>query len=241
MKKLIILKENQTGLRLKAIRSDNGGEFMGNNLKDWLSKKGIKHKLNPLRTPQCNGIAERANKSIIEMTRTMMSDSKLPLDFWAEALCTAAHVKNRIKSTVHGKTPYEMWNKRKPNIKYMKIFGCNDEIQQQRNEERHRGRPQGTTKEVMKMRRELQREENEQRCCEQNVRRPKRIKNKQAAMLSIEEEIIPRNVKEAQESYNSEDWKYAINEELASMKKHDVWDIVPCPKKQENNKKQMGV
>lgn len=49
----------------------------------------------------------------------------------------------------------------------------------------------------------------------------KRIKDQQTAMLFIEEEI-PKNVKEAQESNNSEDWKQAMNEEMASIKKHDV-------------------
>lgn len=58
------------------------------------------------------------------MTRTMIADSKIPLDFWGEAAYTAAHIRNRSKSTVHGKTPYEMWNERRPNIKYMRKFGC---------------------------------------------------------------------------------------------------------------------
>jgi len=124
LKNLIILKENQSGLKLKAIRSDNGGEFTGKRLEEWLKEKGIKHEFSPARTPQCNGVIERANRSIIEMTRAMMADSKLPLDFWGEATCTAAHIINRRKTTVHGKTPYEMWNGRKPNVKHLKRFGC---------------------------------------------------------------------------------------------------------------------
>lgn len=124
LKKLITLKENQSGMKLKALRSDNGGEFTGGGLKQWLKEKGIKHELSPPRTPQCNGIVERANRSIIEITRTMMSDSKMPSDFWAEAVCAAVHIKNRVKSSVHGRTPYEMWNSRKPNIEHMRRFGC---------------------------------------------------------------------------------------------------------------------
>lgn len=123
LKNLIILKENQSGQKLKAIRSDNGREFTGKELGEWLKKKGIKHEFSPARTPQCNGIAERANKSIIEITRAIMADSKMPMDFWAEATCMAMHIKNRSKSSVHGKTPYEMWNGRKPNVKHMKRFG----------------------------------------------------------------------------------------------------------------------
>jgi len=93
LKNLIILKENQSRLKLKAIRSDNGGEFTGKRLEEWMKEKGIKHEFSPARTPQCNGVIERANRSIIEMTRAMMADSKLPLDFWGEATCAAAYHK----------------------------------------------------------------------------------------------------------------------------------------------------
>jgi len=118
------LKENQSELKLKAIKSDNGGEFIQKDLQNWLEGKGIKHEFSPARTPQCNGVVERANRSIIEMTRTMLADSKMPLDFWAKAACTAAHIKNRSKSTIHGKTPYKKWSSRKPNVGYLRRFGC---------------------------------------------------------------------------------------------------------------------
>lgn len=124
LRRLIILKENQSGKSMRGIRSDNGGEFIGENLNQWLRNKGIKHELIPARTPQCNGVAERANRSLIEMTRTLMSDSHLPMNFWAEAVCVSAHTRNRVKSTVHERTPYELWHERKPNIGYMKRFGC---------------------------------------------------------------------------------------------------------------------
>ena len=52
------------------------------------------------------------------MTRSMVSDSEIPMDFWG--VCMAAHIKNRIKSSVHERTPYELWMERKSNIKYMK-------------------------------------------------------------------------------------------------------------------------
>lgn len=58
------------------------------------------------------------------MTRTMLANLKMPIDFWAEATCTATHIKNRSKSTVHGKTPYKIWNEKEPNIKYIRRFGC---------------------------------------------------------------------------------------------------------------------
>lgn len=122
--KLIKQKENETGMKLKALRSDNGGEFVGNSLREWLENRGIKHEFSPAWTPQCNGLVERMNRSIIEMTRSIINDCKIPMDFWGEAVCAAAHIKNRVRTSVHGRTPYEVWFKRRANIKYMRRFGC---------------------------------------------------------------------------------------------------------------------
>lgn len=113
LKELIVLKENQMELKLKVVRTDNGGEFTGRDLEEWLKEKEIKHELSPAKTPQCNGTVERVNKSVIEMTRAMIADSKMPLEFWAEAVHTTVHIKNRSESTVHGMTPYQIWNDKK--------------------------------------------------------------------------------------------------------------------------------
>jgi len=68
-------------------------------------------------------VVERANRSIIEMVRTMIVNSKIPLDFWAEVAYMAAHIKNRSKSTTHEKTLYEKWNNKKLNVGYLRRFG----------------------------------------------------------------------------------------------------------------------
>ena len=70
-------------------------------------------------TPQCNGVMERYNRTIIETVRTMVADARLDLRFWGEAVSTAAYTRNRIKSQVHGKTPYEVWYQRVPNVQLM--------------------------------------------------------------------------------------------------------------------------
>ncbi|KAJ9538248.1 hypothetical protein OSB04_030981 [Centaurea solstitialis] len=77
------------------------------------------------RTPQQNGVAERRNRTLIEAARTMLADSKLPITFWTEAVNTACYVQNRVlivKSK--GKTPYELFEKKKPYIGFLKPFGC---------------------------------------------------------------------------------------------------------------------
>ncbi|GJW10512.1 putative ribonuclease H-like domain-containing protein [Tanacetum coccineum] len=76
-------------------------------------------------TPQQNGVAERKNRTLIEAARTMLADSLLPIQFWAEAVHTACYVLNRVLVTKpQMKTPYELLMGKSPNISFMKPFGC---------------------------------------------------------------------------------------------------------------------
>nr|GEW64800.1 hypothetical protein [Tanacetum cinerariifolium] len=81
--------ENQLSLKVKVIRSDNGTEFKNNDLNQFCGMKGIKREFIVPRTPKQNGIAERKNRTLIEAARTMLTDSLLPIPFWAEAVNTA--------------------------------------------------------------------------------------------------------------------------------------------------------
>nr|GEY60421.1 retrovirus-related Pol polyprotein from transposon TNT 1-94 [Tanacetum cinerariifolium] len=77
------------------------------------------------KTPQQNGVLERRNRTLVEAARTMLTFSNLPSFLWAEAIATTCFIQNR--SIIHkhfDKTPYELINKRKPNIKFFRVFGC---------------------------------------------------------------------------------------------------------------------
>nr|GEX30625.1 retrovirus-related Pol polyprotein from transposon TNT 1-94 [Tanacetum cinerariifolium] len=77
------------------------------------------------RTPQQNGVVERRNRTLVKAARTMLTFANLPLFLWAEAVKIACFTQNR--SIIHkhfDKTPYELMNKRKPNIKFFRVFGC---------------------------------------------------------------------------------------------------------------------
>ncbi|KAK9071824.1 hypothetical protein SSX86_008253 [Deinandra increscens subsp. villosa] len=125
LKTLVINLENQSNLKVKTIRCDNGTEFKNHVLNSFCEEKGIVRQFSAPRTPQQNGVAKRRNRTLIEAARSMLADSKLPVIFWAEAVNTACYVQNRIL-IVKGKkkTPYELWRKRKPNIYFFKPFGC---------------------------------------------------------------------------------------------------------------------
>ncbi|KAJ9536444.1 hypothetical protein OSB04_un000379 [Centaurea solstitialis] len=105
------------GRQVKKLRSDNGTEFRNVKLQSFLEEVGISHNFSAVRTPQQNGVVERKNRTLVEAARSMIAHSGVPPSLWAEA--------NRaliVKRT--GKTAYEMVNKRKPNIKFFRVFGC---------------------------------------------------------------------------------------------------------------------
>ncbi|KAF2348810.1 Ribonuclease H-like domain [Trinorchestia longiramus] len=65
------------------------------------------------------------NRTILEAVRAMLSDSKLPKTFWAEAVSTAVYVKNRSPTSAHKNlTPYQALNGHKPNVQHFWTFGC---------------------------------------------------------------------------------------------------------------------
>ena len=73
--------ENQLGKQIKAIRSDCGGEYLLGDFKDYLTQNGIVSQLTARGTPQQNGVVERRNRTLLEMVKSIMSYSTLPVSF----------------------------------------------------------------------------------------------------------------------------------------------------------------
>ncbi|KAI3669275.1 hypothetical protein L6452_40503 [Arctium lappa] len=112
-------------LTVRSIRSDHGTEFKNSSLNNFFENKGISHNYSSVRTPQQNGVAERRNKTIIEATRSMLSDSHLPTQFWAEAVNTACFTQNRSLIVKRfRKTAYKLFHGINPSISFLHIFGC---------------------------------------------------------------------------------------------------------------------
>ncbi|KAI3742553.1 hypothetical protein L1987_60238 [Smallanthus sonchifolius] len=121
---LILSLESLCKLKVRRIRSDNGTKFNNNLMELFCLKKGIRHEFSAPYTPHQNGVAERKNRTLIETARTMLSDAKLPVTFWAEVVNTACHVLNRVLVVKrHNKTCYELINNRLPNLDYLVPFG----------------------------------------------------------------------------------------------------------------------
>jgi hypothetical protein len=119
------LVENQSGKRIKVLRSDNGGEYSSRQFVDFCAQHGIRREMTVPYNPQQNGVAERKNRAITGAARSMLHDQSLPLYLWAEACCTAVYLQNRSPHRILGKmTPEEAFTGRMPDVEHIRIFGC---------------------------------------------------------------------------------------------------------------------
>ncbi|GKA02869.1 retrotransposon protein, putative, ty1-copia subclass, partial [Tanacetum coccineum] len=116
--------ENQLGKTIKSLRSDRGGEYMSQEFLDHLKEHGIIAHRTPPYTPQHNGVSERRNRTLLDMVRSMMSQTTLPKSFWDYALESAARILNMVPTKKVDKTPYEVWHGQAPKLSYLKVWGC---------------------------------------------------------------------------------------------------------------------
>lgn len=116
--------EKQTGMFIKCLRTDKGGEYNSGEFKEYCRDHGIKRQLTTAYTPQQNGVAERKNRSIMNMVRTVLTEKEIPKTFWPDAVQWKNHVLNRSPtSAVKDMTPEEGWSGRKPSVEHFS-FGC---------------------------------------------------------------------------------------------------------------------
>lgn len=109
--------------RVKAIRTDNGGEFDNMKFRQYCNHNGITHEFTDVYAPEMNGVAERLNQTIGNSVRTILNSSKVPHKFWPEAVRYAAYCWNRICRRNSDKTPFELYGGHSPAVKHMKPFG----------------------------------------------------------------------------------------------------------------------
>ena len=95
-KRFVAEVENQKEKTLKALRTDKGREYLSDQFKDICKEKEIRRQLTIPGIPQQNGVAERRNRILLDMVRSMMAQANLPISFWGDALLTAAYILNQI-------------------------------------------------------------------------------------------------------------------------------------------------
>ena len=120
-----IMVEKQSEEVIKCVRTDRGGEFVSKEFNSFCDEQGIRRELTAPYSPEQNGVAERKNRTIVEMARCMLKAKGLPDSFWSEAVATAVYVLN-ISPTraVQDVTPFEAWRGKKPRVGHLRVFGC---------------------------------------------------------------------------------------------------------------------
>ncbi|GKB14277.1 zinc finger, CCHC-type containing protein, partial [Tanacetum coccineum] len=106
---------------VKTLRTDRGGEYYD---PVFFQSVGIIHETTAPYTPQQNGVAERKNRALKEMVNSMLSYSGLSEGFWGEAMLTACYLLNRVPNKRNKTTPYELWYKKRPNLAFLRVWGC---------------------------------------------------------------------------------------------------------------------
>jgi hypothetical protein len=117
--------ENQTGRKIKCLRTDNGTEYRDGDFLKFCEEHGIKRHFTVRKTPQQNGVVERLNKTITETARCLRLKAELPKIFWAEAMNMACYIINRSpRVSLDGKIAEEVWTGQEVDYSFMRISGC---------------------------------------------------------------------------------------------------------------------
>jgi len=117
--------EKEVGTFITCLRTDRGGEFTSKEFSDFCTQEGISRQLIAAYTPQQNGIAERKNRTIMNVVRAVLHEKQVPKPFWPEAVRWCVHVQNRSPtSVIDHQTPEEVWSGSKPCVDYFRTFGC---------------------------------------------------------------------------------------------------------------------
>ena len=112
------------------MRSNRGGEYYGRYtdggqapgpFAKFLQEHGIVAHYTMPGSPDQNGVAERRNRTLMDMVRSMLSNSNLPTSLWTEALKTATYILNRVPTKSVPKTPFELWKGWKPSLRHMRV------------------------------------------------------------------------------------------------------------------------
>lgn len=101
-----------------------GGEFTSQEFQGFCDESGIRRHLTAPYSPQHNGVVERRNRTLLEMTRSILKHMRVPNYLWGEAVRHATYLINRVATrTLENKTPYEAFKGKKPNILHLRVFG----------------------------------------------------------------------------------------------------------------------
>ncbi|KAE8255524.1 hypothetical protein A4X13_0g3015 [Tilletia indica] len=125
LKTLLTRLERETGVKVQAIRSDNGGEFTSNEVKQWTREQGIAWQYTTPYSSVQNGVAERMNRTVQDKARALMHGASASHQYWPSAMTTASYLVNLLPSKAIGnKVPMERWEGQKVDTSHLRVWGC---------------------------------------------------------------------------------------------------------------------
>ncbi|GKC90447.1 retrotransposon protein, putative, ty1-copia subclass [Tanacetum coccineum] len=194
--------ENQLGKTIKSLHYDRGDEYISQEFLDHLKEHGIIAHRTPPYTPQHNGVSERRNKTLLDMVRSIMSQTTLPKSFWDYALESAARILNIVQTKKVERIPYEVWYGQAPKLSYLKVWGCKALVK----------RDTLTKPDKLEPR---------------SIKCP--LGHDEADEYELGDLNEPANYKAALLDPESDKWLNAMNVEMQSIKDNEVWDLVDLP------------
>ncbi|KAL0350110.1 UNVERIFIED_CONTAM: Retrovirus-related Pol polyprotein from transposon TNT 1-94 [Sesamum radiatum] len=228
--------ENQREMNFKVLRTDKGREYFSKQFKRICEDKRIIRHLTIPYTPQQNGVAERRNRTLLEMARSMMAQANLPISFWGDAILTAAYILNRVPSKSVPSTPYELWHDRKPNLEGLRPWvSASASITVEGETPRSYLVIDGDNESDPKLSGSCSLEEhNSQNPQMQRSKRggiPRRryeIEGESFMCASVDIDELT-TYEEVVTSPNANEWTTAMKEEMSSMAKNNDWELVDLP------------
>jgi transposase InsO family protein len=122
--KTFVAEVTSQGGHIQCLRSDNGGEYKSADFDNYCTLNGISRQFTVPYSPQQNGVSERRNRSLLDITRCMLLDKDLPHHLWREAICAASGILNLRSTKRHpAKTPFELFTGKKPSVAHLRVFG----------------------------------------------------------------------------------------------------------------------
>lgn len=117
--------ENQMGKKIKCFRTDNGLEFCNSKFDQLCKESGVMRHRTCTYTPQQNGVSERMNRTIMDKVRSMLAETRMGQEFWAEATSTTVYLINRTPgSSIGFELPEERWSGGKVDLSHIRRFNC---------------------------------------------------------------------------------------------------------------------
>eukprot|EP00253_Pinus_taeda_P002496 PITA_02496 len=226
------LVENESDYKIKCLRSDRGGKLTSNEFFDFCEEHGIRREFSTARTPKQNGVVERMNRTVQQMARAMLDESRTLATFWGEAAFVAVVILNKTNVRVNStQTPHELWQ-----VNYENIEEDEDYPQNQTNDEEETNEEETHEEPEEQIRIE---EKTHSRYVQKNHPESQILGQKEAdiqtrrtiaeasSYLALLSSTKPQNVRE---SCKDERWVKAMDEELEQIEKNNTWELVPRPK-----------